>query len=751
MGSDMGNGTLWLLRRLMMIVGLVLWSVAAASADGAVATAPAATVAVDPTAQLSGLDPAAVKALVAVLKNDAARAVLIDSLEKLPAEPAAVAEPAPVEPAATPGLPLARELGSVTEQLSRQTVDVASKIGYGLSNLWRLFDGSVVISWDSLRDHGLSLVLLIVFATAVFIILRRLSSYPLAVLCRLADGRPRLKRLPFVAAALVVRLFVIGLSWFLTFGYALLSSEGGRIEYLGGQFIDAFVLIETMRALLAVVFEHRRASLNPFDIGQATALFWYRRLARLVSFVGYGVLVAYPIVNRLAGFSVGIGFRLAVVIVGLVAAIALVVRTRDKVRAGLSPSIDRFNNGLARAALALLVHAWHVVAIAYLLVAFAIWVSRPFDAIDFMAVATLETVVVIAVGGLLVNLLSQAVAGGIRLPAEARLLLPLLEPRLNLFVPMLLGAVRVVVVVLGLAAILQVWGIIDVAAWFESARGTDLIGRALSAFVMTAVALAVWLAASSWIEYRLNPTLGRVTNARTRTLLSLFRNAFSILLVVIATMLVLSQLGIDIAPLVAGAGVVGLAVGFGSQKLVQDIITGAFIQLENAMNEGDVVTVAGVSGVVDRLTIRSVAIRDGDGVYHIIPFSSVGSVSNAMRGFSFHTANLDVGYSENVEAVKSAMRAAFDALMQTERGRVVLEPLELQGIVQFGLNSMTFRARIKTLPGEQWATGRLYNELVKREFDLRGIRAPQPQATVLVTGDDPFGKHADARSERSTD
>ena len=90
-------------------------------------------------------------------------------------------------------------------------------------------------------------------------------------------------------------------------------------------------------------------------------------------------------------------------------------------------------------------------------------------------------------------------------------------------------------------------------------------------------------------------------------------------------MLTLSQLGVDIAPLVAGAGVVGLAVGFGSQKLVQDIITGAFIQFENAMNEGDTVTVAGITGTVDRLTIRSVGIRDGDGIYHIIPFSSVTS------------------------------------------------------------------------------------------------------------------------------
>ena len=152
------------------------------------------------------------------------------------------------------------------------------------------------------------------------------------------------------------------------------------------------------------------------------------------------------------------------------------------------------------------------------------------------------------------------------------------------------------------------------------------------------------------------------------------------------------------------------------------------------MNEGDVVTVAGVSGVVDRLTIRSVGIRDGDGVYHIIPFSSVGSVSNAMRGFSYHVANLDVAYDSDITEVKVAMREAFDRLMQTDRGRVILEPLDMQGLTNFGPSAITVRARIKTLPGEQWGVRREYNKRIKAAFDNVGIEIPFPHVTICPSG-----------------
>lgn len=680
--------------------------------------------------------PEAARALADILKDDATRAALIAELDRL-AQPAAAdgTAPASAAPAPTaaapadapaPKAPLVREINSVTQDLSRQVVDVVMTIGRGLGNLTRLVDGSADVNWEGVREQGLSLVILVVFAFATLYIARFVARFPLGAIERVAGGKALPQRLLWAGLALLVDWAVIGIAWFATSAYAIAASGGGRIDLLQSLFIDAFVVIEFLKSCLAAIFQYRRPALKVFDLDPPTARFWYLWLSRLVGFLGYGVLVAHPMVNKAIGFSVGIGFRLAVVLITLIGAAVLVTMKRDEVRAGLYRLIEPVKSSVPRTLLTLLAHGWHVIVIFYLAVAFVLWVSRPFDAVDYMAWATVETIAAIALGGLADTLIVHAMAGGVRLPADVKKTLPLLEARLNMMVPMFFRAVRVVLVLAVTAVVLQSWGVIDVIDWFQSDGGTDAVGRILSAVIIILVAGGIWLAASSWVEYRLNPSLGRITNARTRTLLSLFRNAFSIVLVVIAAMLALSQLGVDIAPLVAGAGVVGLAVGFGSQKLVQDIITGAFIQFENAMNEGDTVTVAGITGTVDRLTIRSVGIRDGDGVYHIIPFSSVTSVSNAMRGFAYASSTISFSYATDIETAKAAMREAFDRLMNGPRGAVVLEPLEMQGVVAFSAAGVALKARIKTLPGEQGATGRLYSELVKDVCDEREIKLSFP-------------------------
>src|SRR5690606_13752324 len=193
---------------------------------------------------------------------------------------------------------------------------------------------------------------------------------------------------------------------------------------------------------------------------------------------------------------------------------------------------------------------------------------------------------------------------------------------------------------------------------------------------------------------------------------------------VLVFMLVLSELGVNIGPLLAGVGVVGLAVGFGAQRLVQDVINGAFIQFENSLNVGDVVEVGGVSGVVERLTIRSVSLRGLDGTYHVIPFSAVETVSNLMKHFSYHVAAINVAYRESIPDVKDAMHEAFQRLKETALAASILGDFEMQGVIEFASSSVVVRGRIKTLPGKQWEVGRAYNELIKAVFDERGIEIP---------------------------
>ncbi len=708
---------------------------------GLTPAAPAAAPAGDQTSP-PGADAA--KALIGILNDETARASLVRELERIAASPAAnpkaekIGPPAPAQPAEE--LSLARELSEYTQNTARDVVELVAKIWRGLANLSRLLDGSAEINWERLDTQGAGLLALMLSTFTALYVARWLALWPTAALARAARNSKIAKRIGLVVLAVAVDALVLFVAFVAIVAHLITTTKGTEVDLIQGYFVEVFVNLEAAKIALRAILQPRRSELRLLPISEETARYWFFWLARLLGFVGYGVGLVYPIVNATVGFAVGIGVRLAIVLIALVSTIVFVLRNRVRVRTGLTDAAVKVRGGALSAALAMMAHVWHVLVIIYLLVAFAVWVTRPFDALDYMAPATIETLLVILVGGGLMSLLSRVIAGGIQLPADVKRALPLLESRLNLLVPAFLRIIRVLMLVAIGAGILQAWGFIDIGSWMSSESGAGFLGRVLSSLIIVLIAMAAWITATSWIEYRLNPASGRVSTPRARTLFSLFRNAFTILLVVITAMLALSQLGVDIAPLIAGAGVVGLAVGFGSQKLVQDIITGAFIQLENAMNEGDVVTVAGVSGVVDRLTIRSVGIRDVNGTYHVIPFSSVDSVSNSMRGFAFHVADISIAYSENIPEVKRLMGIAFDRLMATENGAYILEPMEMNGITQFANNAVVLRVRIKTLPGQQWVVGRAYNEVLKAVFDENNVQMPFPQTTVWLDG----GKRGEA-------
>jgi small conductance mechanosensitive channel len=381
-----------------------------------------------------------------------------------------------------------------------------------------------------------------------------------------------------------------------------------------------------------------------------------------------------------------------------------------------------------------LMRYWHVPVLLYLTGLFIIVITRPGDVLLPVLWASAKTLIAAAVGWMLAGLLGRAIARGIRLPGWINQRLPLLERRLNTFVPRALFVLRFVILVAVIAYTLNTLGLIDVGGWLDTEAGSWLTASLVSVALILVLSFAVWLALTSWVDYRLNPEWGSVPTARESTLLSLLRNAATVALIVITLMFVLSEVGIDIAPLIASAGVIGLAIGFGAQRLVQDIITGIFIQLENAMNVGDVVTVAGTSGVVERLTVRSVSLRDVEGAYHIIPFSSVDMVSNFMREFAFCVSDVGIAYDASIDDAKQAMFDAFEKLRDDPAiGPSIIGDLQWFGVNAFGESSVNLRARIKTLPGQQWSVARAYNEQIKRVFDERGIEIPFPHRTLLFT------------------
>jgi small conductance mechanosensitive channel len=217
---------------------------------------------------------------------------------------------------------------------------------------------------------------------------------------------------------------------------------------------------------------------------------------------------------------------------------------------------------------------------------------------------------------------------------------------------------------------------------------------------------------------------------RARTLTQLLNNAGGVAISITALLTILNQF-IEIAPLLAGVGVAGLAISFGAQNLVRDVIGGFFILLEGQFSIGDVIEVAGVSGMVERMTMRVVMLRDLDGTLHIVPNGNITLVSNKTRNWSRAVLDLAVSYKEDADRVMAVLRALSGELWRDQgwRGRLMAEP-EVWGVERLGEHAVLIRLVANTQPGKQWEVSRELRRRIKQRFDAERIEIPLPQRVV---------------------
>jgi small-conductance mechanosensitive channel len=220
---------------------------------------------------------------------------------------------------------------------------------------------------------------------------------------------------------------------------------------------------------------------------------------------------------------------------------------------------------------------------------------------------------------------------------------------------------------------------------------------------------------------------------RAETIGRVFRYLISVVVTLIAGVLILSELGVSIAPILGAAGVVGLAVGFGAQSLVKDYFTGFFILLENQLTSGDVVEIAGKAGLVEDVTLRFVRLRDYGGNVHFIPNNLITTVTNMSRGYAQAVIDVGIAYREDTDQAFEAMRAVgremrADAVLAPK----ILDDLEIAGVDQLADSAVVLRCRFKVAPLEQWGVRREFLRRVKKAFDARGIEIPFPHLTVYA-------------------
>jgi small conductance mechanosensitive channel len=228
-------------------------------------------------------------------------------------------------------------------------------------------------------------------------------------------------------------------------------------------------------------------------------------------------------------------------------------------------------------------------------------------------------------------------------------------------------------------------------------------------------------------------TSDRESLKRLETLSWATRYITTVAIFVVAGMLVLAAMGISIAPILAAAGVVGIAVGFGAQSLVKDYFTGFVLLLEDQIRQGDVIEVAGKSGLVEEVTLRYVRMRDWNGNVHYVPNGTIDKVTNMTRGYSYATFDVGVAYREDLNGVFDLIRGVAGEMREDQSfGPRILEDIEIAGVENLADSAVVIRCRIKTVPIEQWNVKREFLGRLKNAFDVKGIEIPFPQRMVHV-------------------
>lgn len=228
-------------------------------------------------------------------------------------------------------------------------------------------------------------------------------------------------------------------------------------------------------------------------------------------------------------------------------------------------------------------------------------------------------------------------------------------------------------------------------------------------------------------------TVPGTARKRVTTLTGVLRTLVMVVLWAVVVVIALGQVGLDVTPIIAGAGIIGLAVGFGAQNIVRDLISGFVIVLEDQVRVGDVAVVNGTGGVVEAISFRTVVLRDLAGVVHVFPNGTIATMSNMTKGWSAYVLDAGVAYKEDTDHVVSVMKRVGEELRQDpELGPKILEPIEVFGVDDFADSAVIIKARLKTQPIQQWAVGREYRRRLKKAFDAEGIEIPFPHRSIYV-------------------
>lgn len=536
-----------------------------------------------------------------------------------------------------------------------------------------------------------------------------------------------LRRVPFGLASLALDL--VPMLAVLATGYAMLGGTLGqqptpRLVILA--VLHAYVVYRLVSGVVCMLVAPAERRLRLLPVGDEMAAYvcrWARRAAA-VGIFGYATLEAGLLFGL---YRLAHGALVKALMLVLAAFVVVVIlQQRQAVAAVIRPPEGAM--GMAARLRAMVAPVWHIVAAIYV---GALWVVLALDLPDgfsrllYLSLSTAAVLVaariVLLLGlGLIHRVLRQADDATVQRAGVAG--------RLLTYQPVLGAVLRMAVGIATVLGLLQVWGL-PALSWLLQAELGGRLLRTLGSIALTvALAVGVWEGVNLAIERHLASLAAGAQvarSARLRTLLPMFRTSLLVAICVFVVLIVLSEIGLNIAPLLAGAGVFGVALAFGSQRLVQDVITGLFLLLENTMQVGDAVTLGGMSGTVENLSIRTIRLRAMDGSMHIVPFSAVTTVTNMSRDFGYAVVDVSISLNEDTERVGDILRDVAATMRTEDRwSPAISSDLDVLGIDRFIDGALVLRTRIRTTPGQRAAVGRELNRRIKQRFDELGIESP---------------------------
>ncbi|MBR8406445.1 mechanosensitive ion channel family protein [Burkholderia cenocepacia] len=558
-----------------------------------------------------------------------------------------------------------------------------------------------------------------------------------------------LHRLPRALVSLALRvvplLVFVGVA---SLTMSLLDEAGTPIDAALEALIDIYVICRLVTIVSRLFFQPDARQLRLLHISDAWAEFAQRSIARIVIVVGACTAAVEIAANFGLNEAGHVALLKAVALVGHVMISVLILQCRRPVAARIRaagadrPTFSVIGNALA--------DAWAPVSVFIVMALWFVWALDVHNGYRVLitlggrsiAVMIAMRMVSIVVFGALARLFQRREDDRTLVHLHAYRYYPLLRQIVS-------GAIGVVTLVL----LLQIWGVPIFRAFETGTIGHRLASALVTIAIAAIVALVVWEAANIAIERRLQRWTREgnlVRAARLRTLLPMLRSLLFVMIALVVVLTGLSELGVNVGPLLAGASIFGVALGFGSQKLVQDFITGIFLLMENAMQVGDWVTLAGVSGTVEYLSIRTVRLRAGDGSLYTIPFSSVTTVNNTNRGLGNAAVKVSIAYGEDIDRAIATLKEIGAALRDDPKYHDgILSDFSYWGIDQVDGAALALAGQMQCTDSARWSVQREFNRRIAETFRERGIRIANPQRSVVAYADGSRPVAADENDPRA--